>query len=180
MRFTEEPIADGGIDTLVSDQEKREKIQKALDIHMLQNRDVHTMPQGQTLFSFTQGDPHAIIGSGHAFAKAIGSQEEEKSQKSIEQQQMEQQQQWIPSSGHQQNAPVRTCPCCVRFLKDTFGMEDKDVNQFIGGVDGGPAGYQGESTAGEYAGAKTGYAGSDSSTTYSGSNNDEESSKYIG
>lgn len=182
MRFAEEPITNEGIDNLVSDQEKRENIQKALDIHMLQNREAHVQPTGTTLFSFTQGDPNAVIGTGHGFGKAIGSQEEEKSQKSIEQQQIEQQQQWTPSSGHQQNAPVRTCPCCVRFLKDTFGMDDKEATQFTSGADGGPVGYNGESTAGEYAGAGTGYAGSagSSSTTYSGSDNDDESSKYMG
>lgn len=183
MRFAEEPIADEGIDNLVSDQEKRERIQKALDMHMLQNREAHIQPAGATLFSFTQGNPDAVIGTGHGFGKAIGSQEDEKSQKSIEQQQMEQQQQWAASTGHQQNAPVRTCPCCVRFLKDTFGMDDKEATQFTSGADGGPAGYNGESSADAgYAGAGTSYAGSagSGSSTYSGSNNDEDSSKYVG
>ncbi len=183
MRFAHDAMDNEGINNLVSDKDKKEQVQKALDIHMLQNREMHMMPQGQTLFAFTQGDPNAVIGIGHGFGKAIGSQEEEKSRKSIEQQQFERQQQWTPSGGHQQNAPVRTCPCCVRFLKDTFGMDDKEANQFTSGTDGGPAGYNGESSADAgYAGANSGYAGSDggSSTTYSGSNNDEENSKYMG
>lgn len=177
VQFKQAPIIEEGIDSIVSEQEKKERIQKALEIHMLDNREAHMVPQGQTLFSFTQGDPNAVIGKAHGFGQAI---EEEKKTKSIEQQQIEQQQQW-QSSGHKTEAvPVRTCPCCVRFLQDTFHMSDKQANEFVGGATGGPVGY-GSNTPSESYGSPSGeYSGS--SGDYSSSSgykpNDEDSNYF--
>ena len=183
VQFSQAPIIEEGIDSIVSEQEKKERIQRALDIHMLDNREKHIAPQGQTLFSFTQGDPNAVIGKAHGFGQAM---EEEKKAKSIEQQRQEQQQQQWQSSGHKTAAaPVRTCPCCVQFLQDTFHMSDKQANEFVGGATGGPVGY-GSNTASESygAGASGEYSGNSSSGSYSSSSgaghkpNDEESNYF--
>ena len=183
VQFSQAPIIEEGIDSIVSEQEKKERIQRALDIHMLDNREAHMAPQGKTLFSFTQGEPNAVIGKEHGFGQAM---EEEKKTKSIEQQRQEQQQQQWQSSGHKtEGAPVRTCPCCVRFLQDTFHMSDKQANEFVSGATGGPVGY-GSNTASESygAGASGEYSGNSSSGSYSSSSganykpNDEESNYF--
>ena len=183
VQFNQAPIIEEGIDSIDSEQEKKERIQRALDIHMLDNREAHMAPQGKTLFSFTQGEPNAVIGKEHGFGQAM---EEEKKTKSIEEQRQEQQQQQWQSSGHKTAAaPVRTCPCCVQFLQDTFHMSDKQANEFVGGATGGPVGY-GSNTASESygAGASGEYSGNSSSGSYSSSSgaghkpNDEESNYF--
>ncbi|MEK6867985.1 MAG: hypothetical protein AABX98_04130, partial [Nanoarchaeota archaeon] len=179
------------IDEMVSEQEKKERIQKALEIHMLQNREAHAGPPGQTLFSFTQGDPNAMIGKIHQFGQAMD--EEGKTQKkSIEQQQIEKQQQQWQSEQKHQAAPVRTCPCCVQFLQSTFHMSDKQANEFVGGAPGGSVGY-GSNTASESYGSSgpsgeySGNSGSGDYSSSSGGNymsskgsDKEEDRKYTG
>lgn len=185
VQFNQAPIIEEGIDSIVSEQEKKERIRKALEIHMLDNREAHMTPPGQTLFSFTQGDPNAVIGKVHGFGQAI---EEEKKTKSIEEQRMEQQQQQWQSAGHKTAAaPVRTCPCCVQFLQDTFHMSDKQANEFVGGATGGPVTY-GSNTASESygAGGATGeYSGNASGGNYNSSPGgsykaNEEETNYFG
>ncbi|PIN77653.1 hypothetical protein COV15_01575, partial [Candidatus Woesearchaeota archaeon CG10_big_fil_rev_8_21_14_0_10_34_12] len=113
--------------------------------------------------------------------KAFGT-EEEKEQKPIQQKQQEQQ--WETDQPNQQSNPVRTCPCCVKFLKNTFGMDDKEVNNAIGGADGGPVGYQGGGGSGEAGYGTSGrgdnsYAGA-SGASYSGSSDSDSGTKYAG
>lgn len=184
VQFNQAPIIEEGIDSIVSEQEKKERIRKALEIHMLDNREKHLAREEKTLFSFTQGDPNAVIGKAHGFGEAM----EEKKTASIEQQRMEQQQQQWPSAGHKtQAAPVRTCPCCVQFLQNTFHMSDKQANEFIGGATGGPVGY-GSNTASESygaGGASGEYSGSSSSGEYNSSSGgsykpNDEDSNYFG
>ena len=188
-QFSQAPIIDEGIDSIVSEQEKKERIQKALEIHMLQNREAHAGPPGQTLFSFTQGDPNAVIGKIHQFGQAVGTEEEKKKQISIEEQRMQQQQQAQPEQ-KAQPMPVRTCPCCVQFLQSTFHMSDKQANEFVGGATGGSVGY-GSNTAsesygssgpsGEYSGAPAGDYNSSSGSYMSSKGPDkEEDRKYSG
>lgn len=190
-QFSQQPIEES-IDKMVSESEKKERIQKALEIHMLQNREAHAGPPGQTLFSFTQGDPNAMIGKIHQFGQAMENEEAKTQKKSIEQQQIEQQQQqWQSSEQKHQPAPVRTCPCCVQFLQSTFHMSDKQANEFVGGTTGGAVGY-GSNTAsesygssgpsGEYSGAPSGnYSGSSGGSYMSSKGADkDDDSKYSG
>ena len=190
VQFSQQPIIEEGIDNLVSESEKKEKIRKALEIHMLQNREAHS--QGQTLFSFTQGNPEAVIGKIHSFAQAMGEEEQPKKQ-SIEEQRIQQQQQQWQTEHKAAPAPVRTCPCCVRFLQDTFHMNANEATAFAGGTESsGGAGYQsnaptesyGAGPSSEYSGAPSGsYSGSGGESGGSGyaSNKKEDSgSKYIG
>lgn len=182
VQFNQAPIIEEGIDSIVSESEKKERIRKALEIHMLDNREKHMAPEGQTLFSFTQGEPNAVIGKAHGFGEAM----EEKKTKSIEEQRIEQQQQQWQSSGHKtQGAPVRTCPCCVQFLQNTFHMSDKQANEFVSGATGGPVGYGGNTASESYgAGASGEYSGNSSSGEYNSSpggsykQNDEESDYF--
>lgn len=187
-QFSQQPIEES-IDEMVSESEKKERIQKALEIHMLQNREAHAAPPGQTLFSFTQGDPNAVIGKIHQFGQVMD--EERKEKKSIEQQDMEkQQQQWQTSEQKHQPAPVRTCPCCVQFLQSTFHMSDKQANEFVGGATGSPVGYGsntasesygGSGPSGEYSGAPSGnYSSSSGGTGYSSGSKEEPTTKYSG
>lgn len=192
MQFNQHSVVPEGINELVSENEKKERIQKALDIHMLQNREAHMAPPGQTLFSFTQGDPNAVIGKVHGFGEAIGSSNEEKKQASIEQQRLQQQQEQWQSSGHKADAaPVRTCPCCVRFLQDTFHMNEKEASSFAMGAESGPVtyggataseGYNANSPSGEYSSNASGGNYSSSSGSYSGRGpmDDENDPKYMG
>ncbi len=188
VQFSQHPIIEEGIDELVSEQEKKERIKKALEIHMLQNREAHMAPQAQTLFSFTQGDPNAVIGKIHQFDQQAG----EEPKKTIEQQRIEQQQQqWQSSEQKHQAAPVRTCPCCVQFLQSTFHMSDKQANEFIGGATGSPATYGSNAASenygsgapsGEYSGAPSGNYNSSSGIGYNpnSSSKEENDSKYEG
>lgn len=193
VQFQQQPIIEEGIDDLVSESEKKEKIRKALEIHMLQNREAHT--QGQSLFSFTQGNPEAVIGKIHSFAQAVSGEEEQPKQKSIEEQRMQQQQQQWQTEHKAAPAPVRTCPCCVRFLQDTFHMGANEATAFAGsGESSGTAGYQSNTASegygvnapsGEYSSGAGGgsYIGTGSSdSTYSSSSKEEKDSgsKYIG
>jgi hypothetical protein len=157
VQFNQNPIIEEGLDEMLTDQEKHERIKKALEIHMLDNREAHMKPAGETLFSFTQGDPNAVVGSAHGFAK-----EEKPQQKSIEEQRMEQQEKFNQSSGPQKAAPIRTCPCCINFLKQSFGLSDKEVSKYAGGLDGGSGGYQGGSSGG------SGYDGGSGGGSYAG------------
>src|SRR3989338_8501936 len=174
-QFSQAPIIDEGIDSIVSEQEKKERIQKALEIHMLQNREAHAGPPGQTLFSFTQGDPNAVIGKIHQFGQAVGIEEEKKKQISIEEQRMQQQQQAQPEQ-KAQPMPVRTCPCCVQFLQSTFHMSDKQANEFVGGASGGAVGY-GSNTASESYGS-SGPSGEYSGNSGSGDYNSSPGGSY--
>ncbi len=184
VQFNQAPIIDEGIDSIVSEQEKKERIRKALEIHMLDNREKHMAPEGKTLFSFTQGDPNAVIGKVHGFGEAM----EDKKTRSIEQQRQEQQQEQWQSSGHKtQGAPVRTCPCCVQFLQNTFHMSDKQANEFVGGATGGPVGYGSNAASESYGagGASGEYSGNSSSGDYSSSPGgsykpNDEDSNYVG
>jgi hypothetical protein len=167
-QFNQQPIIEEGLADMLTDQEKHERIKKALEIHMLQNREAHMKPQ-ETIMSFTQGDPNAVVGSAHGMT-------EEKKEKSLEQKQAEEQQLWNQSSSKQKALPVRTCPCCVNFLKN-FGLSDKDVAKYTSGLDGGPVGYQGGSSGGsEYSGSSGGYSGSSGGTSYSGAGGADYSS----
>ena len=189
-QFSKQHDFSEGIDNIVSDQEKKERIKRALDIHMLENREKHTSPIGQTLFSFTQGDPNAMIGKQHSLNQAAGSDEEQ--QKSIEEQRMEQEQQLWQSSGQKQHAtPVRTCPCCVQFLQDTFHMSNKEATEFTGGGSGGPVTY-GSNTTSESYGANTpsgeynsnmpsgNYSSSSSNYSGKGPMDEDDDSRYTG
>ncbi len=191
MQFNQGSIAPEAIDELVSENEKKERIQKALEIHMLENREAHMKPPGQTVFSFTQGDPNAVIGKVHGFGEAIGAFGEEKKQPSIEQQRQEQQkQQWQTEQKHQPT-PVRTCPCCVRFLQDTFHMNEKEATTFTGGAESGPVtygsggstgAYNMEASSGTYNGGGSDYSpgsGSGGGISYSG-HSDSGGSQYSG
>ncbi len=197
VQFSQEHNFEESIDAMVSDNEKKERIKKALDIHMLETREKHMQPMGQTLFSFTQGDPNAMIGKQHSIGnmdQATGSEQEQQNQeqKSIEQQRMEQQQQLWQSSDHkQQAAPVRTCPCCVQFLQDTFHMSNKEATEFTGGATGGPVTY-GSNTSSESYGANApsgeynsnapsgSYSSSSGNYNSKGPMNDDDDSKYMG
>ncbi len=190
VQFSQQPIEES-IDEMVSEQEKKERIRKSLEIHMLQNREVHMEPQEQKVFSFTQGDQNAVIREIHQFGQAIGA-EEQPQQKSIEQQRMEQQQQqWQSTEQKHHVAPVRTCPCCIQFLQSTFHMSDKQANEFISGATGGPViygssaaseSYGSVGSSGEYGGAPSGnYSGSSGGghTGYKNSDDDGDR-KYSG
>lgn len=189
VQFSQQPIIEEGIDNLVSESEKKEKIRKALEIHMLQNREVHS--QGQTLFSFTQGNPEAVIGKIHSFGQAMDNEEQPKKQ-SIEEQRMQQQQQQWQTEHKAAPAPVRTCPCCVRFLQDTFHMNANEATAFAGGGgEGGSAGYQSNAptesygTTGpssEYSGAPSGSysSGGDGNSEYISGKKEEPAGKYMG
>lgn len=192
-QFSQQHNFNEGIDEIVSDNEKKDRIKRALDIHMLENREKHMQPMGKTLFSFTQGDPNAVVGKQHSFGEAMTNQQEEpQKQKSIEEQRMEQQQQLWQSSGQKEHAaPVRTCPCCVQFLQDTFHMSNKEAVEFTGGASGGPVTYGGNTNSesyganapsGEYSGNAPSGSYSSSSSNYNGkgSMNDDDDSKYIG
>ncbi len=155
-RFAQQPIIEEGLDDMLTDQEKHKHIRKALEIHMLENREAHM--KKEAISSFTQGNQPNVIESSHQF----DTEEEKKQQKSIEQQQLEQQQQWASSRGNQQGIPVRTCPCCVNFLRGAFGLSDKDTAKYTDGVENGPVNYQDGS----------GYSESSSNRTYSESTDD--------
>lgn len=190
VQFQQQPIIEEGIDNLVSESEKKEKIRKALEIHMLQNREVHS--RGQTLFSFTQGNPEAVIGKIHSFSQAMGEEEQPKKQ-SIEEQRLQQQQQQWQTEHKAAPAPVRTCPCCVRFLQDTFHMGANEATAFAGGggIEGGTAGYQSNAASesygatgpsSEYSGAPSGsYSGSggDGGSGYISGKKEEPAGKYM-
>ncbi|MBI5072497.1 hypothetical protein HZA99_01635 [Candidatus Woesearchaeota archaeon] len=191
VQFSQEHKFEESIDAMVSDNEKKERIKRALDIHMLNSREKHMQPMGQTLFSFTQGDPNAMIGKQHSIGQA-GESEEEQKQKSIEEQRMEQQQQLWQSSGQKQHgAPVRTCPCCVQFLQDTFHMSNKEATEFTGGGGSEAVMYGSNTTSesyganapsGEYSSNTPSGSYSSSSSNYSGKGpkDDEDDSKYMG
>ncbi len=48
VQFSQEHNFEESIDAMVSDNEKKERIKKALDIHMLETREKHMQPMGQT------------------------------------------------------------------------------------------------------------------------------------
>lgn len=183
MQFNREEIpkkkeSSGSIESLASEEERREYIQKSLQLHMLENREAHQTPQGQTLFSFTQGNPDAVIGKQHAFAKAFGEEEQksQQTQRQATQQQSQQKQehdQWQPSSRKQEAAPVRTCPCCARFLTEKFGMSEKDANTFMKGAETTTgyrtAGGNYSSDSGSSYNSSGGYSSGSSSSSYSSS-----------
>lgn len=192
VQFSQQPIIEEGIDELVSESEKKERIRKALEIHMLQNREAHAGPSGQTLFSFTQGDPNAVIGKIHQFGKTMGEEEQPK-QVSIEEQRMQQQQQQWQTEHKATPAPVRTCPCCVRFLQDTFHMNANEATAFAGGgAEGGSVGYQSNAPtesygatgpSSEYSGAPSGNyssGGDGGGSEYMSSKKEESAGKYMG
>ncbi len=172
MQFAQEPPRGHGIEGYVSEEEKRESIKRALDLHMIENREAHLRPTQQTLFSFTQGDPNAVIGSGHSFQKI---QQEEKQEKKLTiEEQRTQQQNELGSSSSSQSQPmqVRSCPCCISFLQHKFGMSEGEAKKFAMGSDSAGVGYAASSGA-DYAGGGSGgnYSGGDggSSGGYSGS-----------
>lgn len=162
MQFAQEPPRDQGIESFVSEEEKRESIKRALDLHMIDNREAHLRPAQQTLFSFTQGDPNAVIGSGHSFQKSMQGDEEKQEKKlTIEEQRMQQQNEiGSGSSSQAQPMQVRSCPCCISFLQHKFGMSEGEAKKFAMGSDSAGVGYAASSGAD--------YAGGGSSGNYSG------------
>lgn len=172
MQFAQEPPSDQGIESYVSEEEKKERINRALELHQIENREAHLRPAQQTLFSFTQGDPNAVIGSGHSFQKSMQATEEKQEKKlTIEEQRMQQQNELGNSSSSQaQPMQVRSCPCCISFLQHKFGMSEGEAKKFAMGSDSAGVGYAASSGA-DYAGSSGGgnYSGGDGGSGYSGS-----------
>ena len=179
MKFAEEvSTKKTSIEQFVSEKERKDYIQKALQIHMLDNREQHAAPPGQTLFSFTQGEENAMIGKTHQFAKAFGEEGQQEQKQQPQQQAPQHDQSWQFSSEKREPAPVRTCPCCARFLTDKFGLNEKQAKEFMQGADtttgyqsGQASSYENKSQSGEYSGSSTNYSsredrGYSSSTEY--------------
>ncbi len=171
MQFAQEQQRDQGIESYVSEEEKKERINRALELHQIENREAHLRPAQQTLFSFTQGDPNAVIGSGHSFQQKTEEKQEKKL--TIEEQRMQQQNELGSNSSSQaQPMQVRSCPCCISFLQHKFGMSEGEAKKFAMGSDSAGVGYAASSGA-DYAGSGSGgnYSGGDggSGGGYSGS-----------
>ncbi|MBS3158398.1 hypothetical protein J4206_03870 [Candidatus Woesearchaeota archaeon] len=173
MQFAQEPPRDQGIESYVSEEEKKERINRALELHQIENREAHLRPAQQTLFSFTQGNPEAVIGSGHSFQKSMQGDEKQEKKMTIEEQRMQQQNELGSGSSSQaQPMQVRSCPCCISFLQHKFGMSEGEAKKFAMGSDSAGVGYAASSGA-DYASGGSGgnYSGGDggSGGGYSGS-----------
>lgn len=172
-QFSQTPVIEEGIDSIVSEQEKKERIRKALEIHMLNNREAHMTPPDKTPYSLKQENSE----QGDEIEK-------EEKQKSIEQQRLEQQLQWQTSDFKIPVAPVRTCPCCTQFLQNTFHMSDKQANEFVGGATSDTIGYGSNAASESYgnSGPSGEYNGNSSLGNYSSSNTNpkqEDEEKYF-
>src|SRR3989338_6627784 len=171
MQFAQEPPRDQGIESYVSEEEKKERINRALELHQIENREAHLRPAQQTLFSFTQGNPEAVIGYGHSFQKSMQGDEKQEKKMTIEEQRMQQQNELGSSSSSQAPAmQVRSCPCCISFLQHKFGMSEGEAKKFAMGSDNAGVGYAASSGA-DYAGGESGgnYSSGDGGGGYSGS-----------
>lgn len=173
MQFAQEPPREQGIDSYVSEEEKQERVKRALELHQLENREQHLRPMQQTLFSFTQGNPEAVIGSGHSFQQKIEEKQEKKL--TIEEQRTQQQNDFNSSSSSSGSQPtaVRSCPCCISFLQHKFGMSEKEATNFAMGSDSAGVGYASSSGADYASGGGSGYSSGGSGSNgsgYSGSN----------
>ncbi|MBI2136334.1 hypothetical protein HYU06_04630 [Candidatus Woesearchaeota archaeon] len=182
MQFAREQPRDQGIEGYVSEEEKRESVKRALDLHMIENREVHLRPAQQTLFSFTQGDPNAVIGSGHSIQQK--SEEKQEKKLTIEEQRTQQQNDFSSSlSSQSQPMQVRSCPCCISFLQHKFGMSEGEAKKFAMGSDSAGVGYAASSGADYASGGSSGnYSGGDggSGGGYSGSSGGGGGGNYGG
>lgn len=115
-----------GIQSLVSEKEKRERIQKALEIHMLENREAHL--SGELPVRAEQ------IEQAHSFGKTMqpfgaeyhgqGQPSRGEGSSSVRAQQ--------PPQEEKLRSPVRKmCECCMRFLCHSFGMDPKEAQRFM-------------------------------------------------
>jgi hypothetical protein len=136
MEFTEKTRE--GIDDYPLEEEKKEHLRRALDIHMQRNPDAHmevVKDKKEDISVPTQNTVDTV---------EVSSDKQD--------------------SYH---LSVRACPCCLNFLKAKFNMSDGDAKKFLGMDSGTSYGSKSEysGSSGEYNGSgNSGYSSSNNSS----------------
>ena len=138
----------------VPEEDTKNHVLKAREIHMLENRETHMLPPNQRMEDISK------------FGKAFGHEFKEKEPLEIKSSQPKFPQQTQKGKDHFL-APVRKmCECCMRFLTHKFGMSDDKAKAFMADVSReNPKFYDG--TTSDSYGAEVEQGGYDSNKGYS-------------